>query len=79
MLSREMSVARWSETFGARAVSPRSSTVAGLVLERLSRLARVGDVVELANLRIEVERCEGVRIRSVIVSMVDGRTGVRGG
>lgn len=78
-VSGEMSVARWSETFGARAVSPRSSTVAGLVLERLSRLARVGDVVELANLRIEVERCEGVRIRSVIVSMVDGRTGVRGG
>ena len=69
-VSGEMSIARWSETFGARIVSPRASTVAGLVLERLSRLARQGDSVEVANLRIEVERCEGVRIRSVVVSML---------
>ncbi len=68
-VSGEMSVARWSEIFGARAVSARSSTVAGIVLQRLSRLARTGDKVDLANVRIEVEKVEGARIRSVLVSL----------
>lgn len=71
-VSGEMSVARWSEMFGAREVSPRSSTVAGLVMQRLSRLARAGDRVELANMRIEVESVEGARIRSVLVSLGAG-------
>jgi CBS domain containing-hemolysin-like protein len=71
-VSGEMSVARWSEMFGTREVSPRSSTVAGLVMQRLSRLARAGDRVELANLRIEVESVEGARIRSVLVSLGSG-------
>ncbi|MFZ4750512.1 MAG: transporter associated domain-containing protein [Phycisphaerales bacterium] len=68
-VSGEMSVARWSEIFGTRVVSPRASTVAGLVMQRLSRLARVGDRVEFANLRIEVESVAGVRIKSVLVSL----------
>jgi putative hemolysin len=68
-VSGEMCVARWSEIFGARVVSPRSSTVAGLVLERLSRLARVGDSVDVANVRLQVEAVEGARIRSVLVSI----------
>jgi CBS domain containing-hemolysin-like protein len=71
-VSGEMSVARWSEMFGAREVLPRSSTVAGLVMQRLSRLARAGDRVELANIRIEVESVEGARIRSVLVSLGAG-------
>jgi len=71
-VSGEMSVARWSEIFGGRFVSPRSSTVAGLVLERLSRLARVGDKVDIANIRIEVEHVAGVRIKSVLVSLKQG-------
>lgn len=68
-VSGEMSVARWTEIFGARALSARSSTVAGVVLQRLSRLARAGDKVDLANVRIEVEQVEGARIRSVLVSL----------
>ncbi len=68
-VSGEMSVARWSEIFGERVVSPRSSTVAGIVMQRLSRLARVGDRVELANVRMEVEAVMGVRIKSVLVSL----------
>ena len=39
------------------------------MLQRLSRLARAGDRVEVANLRIEVESVVGVRIRSVLVSL----------
>lgn len=71
-VSGEMSVARWSEIFGTREISPRASTVAGVVMQRLSRLARTGDRVEVANVRIEVERVEGARIRSVLVSMQKG-------
>lgn len=67
--SGDMGISRWSEIFGARVVSPRSSTVAGVVLERLSRLARAGDAVEVGNVRIEVESVVGVRIRSVLVSL----------
>jgi len=68
-ISGEMGVSRWSDLFGARVVSPRSSTVAGLVMERLSRLARAGDRVEIANLVLEVEAVAGARIVSVLVSL----------
>ena len=71
-ISGEMSVARWSEIFGERVVTPRSSTVAGLVMQRLSRLARIGDRVELANVRVEVEVVVGARIKSVLVSLERG-------
>jgi CBS domain containing-hemolysin-like protein len=64
-----MGIARWSDIFGARIVSRRASTVAGLVLQHLSRLARPGDRIEIANSRLEVETCEGARIRSVLVSL----------
>ena len=73
-VSGEMSVARWSDIFGAREISARSSTVAGIVLQRLSRLARAGDKVEIANVRIEVERVDGARIRSVLVSLRQERS-----
>ncbi|MEY4820488.1 MAG: Transporter associated domain, partial [Planctomycetota bacterium] len=48
------------------------STVAGLVMQRLSRLARIGDRVELANVRVEVEVVVGARIKSVLVSLERG-------
>jgi CBS domain containing-hemolysin-like protein len=68
-VSGEMSVSRWSDLFGSGVVSPRASTVAGLVMQRLSRLARAGDRVDLANVRIEVESVAGARILSVLVSL----------
>ncbi len=68
-VSGEMGIARWSEHFGARVISPRASTVAGLVMQRLARLARVGDAVDIANIRVEVESIEGARITSVLVSL----------
>jgi CBS domain containing-hemolysin-like protein len=68
-VSGEMAISRWSDLFGARVISPRASTVAGLVMQRLSRIAKVGDAIEFANLRIEVEVVEGARIRSVLVSL----------
>lgn len=74
-VSGEMSVARWSDLFGAGAVSPRASTVAGIVMQRLSRLARAGDRVDVANVRIEVETVAGARVTSVLVSLRDGSAG----
>jgi len=71
-VSGEMGIARWSDIFGARVVSPRASTVAGLVMQRLSRIARPGDRVDIGNLRLEVEAIDGARIESVIVSL-DGK------
>ena len=68
-VSGEMGVARWGEIFGTRIVSPRASTVAGLVMQRLSRLARPGDSVDVANLRLSVEEVDGARIRTVRVSL----------
>jgi len=71
-VSGEMSVARWADIFGSRVVSPRASTVAGLVMQRLSRIARAGDAVEIGNLRIAVETVEGARVKTVLVSLVEG-------
>jgi CBS domain containing-hemolysin-like protein len=42
-------------------------TVAGLVLDRLGRLARVGDAIEFGGRRIEVVRMRGRRILRVVV------------
>jgi CBS domain containing-hemolysin-like protein len=64
-----MGVSRWGDLFGARVVSQRASTVAGLVMQRLSRIARIGDRVELGNMVIEVEAVSGARIESVLVSL----------
>jgi CBS domain containing-hemolysin-like protein len=69
-VSGEMGIARWSEHFGARVISPRASTVAGLVMQRLARLARVGDAVDIANIHVEVEAMHGARVTSVLVSLI---------
>ncbi|MSR41752.1 MAG: DUF21 domain-containing protein [Phycisphaerales bacterium] len=67
-VSGEMSAHRWSEVFGLQHRSGRTSTVAGLVLERLTRLPRVGDRVQLGNVSLEVELMDGARVESVLVS-----------
>ena len=66
-----MCVSRWGDAFGTRVVSPRASTVAGLVMQRLSRVARSGDRVEVGNIIVEVEAVLGARIESVLVSLRD--------
>jgi CBS domain containing-hemolysin-like protein len=42
-------------------------TIAGFVLGRLGRMAKVGDVVELDGLRLKVEALDGLRIARVLV------------
>ncbi len=71
-VSGEMSAHRWSEVFGFQSRSARTSTVAGLVLDRLSRVPREGDRVQLGNVSLEVESMDGARVESVLVSQVGG-------
>ena len=67
----DISVHDWSEAFGQRLVSPQVATLGGLIFTRLGRAPRIGDVVELGNVRLEVEQVERSRVVSVIVSLSD--------
>jgi CBS domain containing-hemolysin-like protein len=39
-------------------------------MQRLARLARVGDAVDIANIHVEVEAMHGARVTSVLVSLI---------
>ncbi len=67
-VSGEMSAQRWSEVFGLQLRSGRTSTVAGVVLDRLTRVPRVGDRVQLGNVLLEVEAMDGARVETLLVS-----------
>ncbi|MEJ7703547.1 MAG: transporter associated domain-containing protein [Geodermatophilaceae bacterium] len=47
-------------------------TIAGLVLERLGRLPRRGDVVHVGNVRLVVERVVRRRLERLLVAPSDG-------
>ena len=49
----------------------RISTVGGLFLARLGRLARAGDEVRLGNVRIVAERVESGLVESAVVDLVE--------
>jgi putative hemolysin len=68
---------RWGEAFGERFLASRASTLGGFVLERLGRPAVVGDIVPLANLRLEVEAVSGHRVRRLLVRIADQRRDAR--
>lgn len=69
-ISADMSVHDWAEAFGQRLVSPQVATLGGLIFARLGRVPRPSDVVELGNVRLEVERVDRSRVVSVLVSLV---------
>jgi CBS domain containing-hemolysin-like protein len=77
----DMSVREWAEAFGQRLVSPRVSTLGGLITSRLGRAARPRDVIGLGNVRLEVEVVDRARIASAIVELVEenGGTGPQEG
>ncbi|MFA6045105.1 MAG: CNNM domain-containing protein [Phycisphaerales bacterium] len=66
-----LSVRDWASFFGAgdEEINPRVSTVAGLVLDRLGRVPRVGDEVRIRNVRLRVERMRGRVIEQVAVAV----------
>jgi putative hemolysin len=67
----DISVHDWAEAFGQRLVSPRVATVGGLIVDRLGRAAEVGDVVQLGNVRLEVEEVARARVVSAIITLLD--------
>ncbi len=71
-VSGEMSAHRWSEVFGLPLHAGRTSTVAGLVLNHLTRVPQQGDRVRLGNVLLEVESMDGARVESVLVSQEGG-------
>lgn len=66
-----LSVRDWASFFGAgdEEINPRVSTVAGLVLDRLGRVPRVGDEMLIRNVRLRVTRMRGRVIEQVAVAV----------
>lgn len=69
-----ISVHDWAEAFGQALVSAQVATLGGLIFARLGRVPSPGDVVEIGNVRIEVDRVERSCVVSVIVSLADGES-----
>ncbi|MDZ4832083.1 MAG: hemolysin family protein [Phycisphaerae bacterium] len=67
----DMNLKRWADGFGERFLRSNASTLGGLVLERLGRPAVTGDVVTLANVRLQVDSVVGMRVRRVLVRLED--------
>ncbi len=65
--------------YGLQLASEDAHTMGGLVMERLTRVARPGDVVHHDNVRLEVERVSGRRVVTVLVTPVDEESGGVGG
>lgn len=61
-ISGQLSVHYWVETFRLPRRIERVATVGGLVMAHLGRPARVGDVVELGNVELQVTRVRRRRI-----------------
>lgn len=67
----------WLQAFGVAAAAqpaptPGASTVGGLVMARLGRVAAVGDTVALGAVRLTVEAVDGHRIQTVRVELGAG-------
>ncbi|MBL9148444.1 MAG: HlyC/CorC family transporter [Phycisphaerae bacterium] len=75
IVAGDMNLKRWADAFGSELATTSASTLGGLVLERLGRPAVKGDVVTLANLRLEVEDVVGMRVRRVRVRLEEDRGG----
>jgi len=70
LVSGDMSVHDWADTFGHSMERAHASTVGGLVLERLGRAPEAGDVVLLGNVRLEVTAMNGHRVAEVSMRLV---------
>ena len=70
-VSGRMSLHDWRDAFGPALGDHRISTVGGLFLAQLGRLARAGDEVTVANLRLVAERVEAGLVESAILDLVE--------
>lgn len=65
-----LSVKYWSQSFGQMHLPERVATVGGLITARLGRPARLGDEVQIGNLRLRVARVAGRRILRIRVKLL---------
>ena len=70
-VSGRMPLHAWRDAFGPAIDDRRISTVGGLFLARLGRLARAGDEVRVGNVRIVAERVESGLVESAVVDLVE--------
>jgi len=71
----DLSVTDWMEAFGAtqaRAEAVHTSTVAGLLAQRLQRIPKVGDQVRIGHLRMTVETMKRRRVDRVRLKLLEG-------
>lgn len=61
------SIEEINETLGTDLPMDGYQTVGGLVINKLGRVARVGDVVELEGARITVKAVKGIRVQQVLI------------
>jgi len=70
-VSGRMSLHDWRAAFGPALDDHRISTVGGLFLAQLGRLARPGDEIRIANVRLVAERVDGGRVERAVVDLVE--------
>jgi putative hemolysin len=59
-----------NEHFGLKLDDPNYDTIAGYLLGRLERLAKVGDAIQIDGVRLRVEAMDGFRIARVSITRV---------
>lgn len=70
-LSGALSVQYWAETFDLPPMAGRIATVGGLVVSQLGRPARVGDVVQIRNVVLEVTEVQRRRVQRVRLKLIE--------
>ncbi len=70
-IAGSLSIHDWVDVFGGEPADPRIATVGGLVISRLGRPARLGDVVRFANLELRVVGVRGRRITRLRVRLLE--------
>jgi CBS domain containing-hemolysin-like protein len=76
-VSGDVSVHDWAEAFGQQLIPRRVATLGGLVSHMLGRAPMEGDVVDLGNVRIEVETVENNRVVSALIHLASTEEGGR--
>ena len=68
-VSAGLGVHEWVDVFGPIAPIAGVSTVGGLVMTRIGRVPKVGDVTTVGNVSIEVEKMQGLRVESLLLQL----------
>ncbi len=70
-VSGRMSLHDWRAAFGPALDDHRISTVGGLFLAQLGRLARPGDEIRIANVRLVASKVDAGRVETAVVDLVE--------